>query len=1083
MHSLDRRHATPLDGLARSARRAAIAVALTLLAASAASLAAAPVASAASPAASARASKPALALGTHAGGSGAIELRWQLRAPLRRVSLRVNGRVVRSRALALRRGQRVRYALGAAERVRFGRNTLVVIARARDGRRQVLRRTVVVRRDAPLVGVRRAAAAVAGRATRLDGRSSRPAHGGRLRYRWQVVRAPRGARATLRDADGARPRLIASVPGRYHVALTVTERGVRRTAGRATAAQASDAAQPAAQPGTAAARPAAAQPAADDAAATATSAACAIAPTAVPSAGAPTSANGSATTSTPTAQLGPRALTIVQPQAARPAAPAGPPATRASAGCATAVATVDVLPNDAALGVAFDARVTQAGTTGVRVGTSLYALPQSGALLLLLDAQTLELLYQWSDPSPTPLLNAQVFAATYAQQGHDVLIVSAGLPGCCSSAAKGVSPAGWTVVQPYVAGGNAPATQNLGLPLTTGGPGGRMTGWLQPGIPLDGAPALYTFVSPERVPFSTRASGSTATSNTMQLDGSSYTSALPAGASAGYQLLVTDATLTPVLGTPAVFGTNGPDAAGQEQALAALLTSALELPGATVLLQSIARPRPASPASAQIAQLLQQLGGSAWMWLSQDGSGDYALVGNADLGQPGLSATAAEASEQWTTAASGGVGAGRGSLQGMLRRRDDSAWAPTLADAIGTPDYGLAQVVYQSPTPWPQTDTAGKVAATTWMAQQLDLQVGPGSCWQPSVPDFRSSYCNDALDPDATEDQLSRLSFPGKSAGFSKAEFKAVRGQLETELDDLGQVRALFSALQQPFGAPGVDPAVDAQQIAGEIVAAIPPPRQSATSGDLELASSILYVGAEVPEVGEALGPIAAILDLASELTQDNGQPSPDWGVQTAADQIGATVRDRLQAMSGSLGSTEDVFVSDWGKLSTAAADALGAWGVSSTGIANEESTLQLGIEQWMWTAIAPAAFDLVGIPGAPQQNTGDNIWCVTSSAPEADYPWHGADQRSLLFPLGGFSGGAATSAAMIGLLSGSYSSRGPTPVSSTLADQMFKAPGQGGAGLLAPWLLNRADWTIETPTIAQPTTSLKPGVCGLGKW
>lgn len=973
---------------------------------------------------------------------------------------------MRSRGLALRRGQRVRYALGAADRVRFGRNAIVVVARARDGRRQLLRRTVVVGRDAPLVGVRRAGAAVAGRATRLDGRGSRAARGGRLRYRWRIVRAPRGARATLRAAASARPRLIASVPGRYHVALTVTEeRGARRSRAAGGAAGAT-----------------AAQPAPEQAAAAQTTA-CAIAPTAIPSGGAPTAANGTAATSAPTAQLGPRALTVARPQAARPAAPAGPAALSASAGCATAVATVDVLPNDDALGVAFDSRVTQAGTTGVRVGTSLYALPQRGALLVLLDAQTLELLYQWTDPTPSPLLNAQIFAAGYAQQGHDVLIVSAGLPGCCSSSAQGVSPAGWTVVQPYVAGGNAPATQNLGLPLTGGGPGGRMSGWLQPGVPLDGAPALYTFVSPERAPFTTRASGSTAASNTMQIGGASYTSALPAGATAGYQVLVTDATLTPVLGTPAVFGTNGPAAAGQEQALAALLASALQQPGATVLVQSLGRPRPASPAAAQIGQLLQQLGGSTWMSLSQDGSGDYALVGNADLDQPGLSATAAETSQQWTASASGGDGAGRGSLQGVLRRRQDSAWAPTLADAIGTPDYGLAQLVYQSPTPWPQTDTPGKVAATTWMARQLGLQVGPGSCWQPSAPDFRSSYCNDALDPDATENQLSQLSFPGRSAGFSKAEFRAVRSQLQAELDDLGQVRALFAALQQPFGSPGVDPAVDAQQIAGEVVAAIPPPRQSATSGDLSLAASILYVGAEVPEVGEALGPIAAVLDLASELTQDDGQPSPDWDVQTAADQIGATVRDRLQAMSGSLGRYEDVVVSDWGKLSTAAADALGAWGVSSTGIANEESTLQLGIEQWMWTAIAPAAFDLVAIPGAAQQDTGGNVWCVTSSAPEAWYPWRHADQRSLLFPLGGFSGGAATSGALFGLLSGSFSNGGSTPVSSTLATAMFAPPGQGGAGLVAPWLLNRADWTMKSPTIAQPTTGLKPGVCGLGKW
>jgi hypothetical protein len=135
-----------------------------------------------------------------------------------------------------------------------------------------------------------------------------------------------------------------------------------------------------------------------------------------------------------------------------------------------------------------------------------------------------------------------------------------------------------------------------------------------------------------------------------------------------------------------------------------------------------------------------------------------------------------------------------------------------------------------------------------------------------------------------------------------------------------------------------------------------------------------------------------------------------------------------------------------------------------------------------MWTAIAPSAFHLVAIGGATQQDTGDNVFCFTNREAALWYPWRHADQRSLFFPPGAFSGGAATSGALYGMLSGKYSDNSSTPVSSALAHAMFDSPAQGGAGLVAPWLFNRGAWTIDHPTIAGPTTKEEPGVCQLGQ-
>lgn len=149
----------------------------------------------------------------------------------RRLSAKLNGKKLRwpldrfpSRKQQLR--------LGADDGLHFGRNQLQVLAIRRDGSFDVERRTVLVPRDRPLAGAGRDRRQAAGRAVRLDGRSSRAVVGGRSRlsYRWEVVRKPRGAEPKLRRAGSARPLLLTDKPGAYRVRLTVTE--PRRVEGR-----------------------------------------------------------------------------------------------------------------------------------------------------------------------------------------------------------------------------------------------------------------------------------------------------------------------------------------------------------------------------------------------------------------------------------------------------------------------------------------------------------------------------------------------------------------------------------------------------------------------------------------------------------------------------------------------------------------------------------------------------------------------------------------------------------------------------------------------------------------------------------
>jgi len=127
-----------------------------------------------------------------------------------------------------------RVSLSAAEGLRFGRNRLTVLAYRDDGTWSRVTRTVTVRRSQLLASAGVDRVVRMGRRVRLDGLASRAARGGRLAYRWRVVRRPRGSRARIVSATSSRPMLHTDRHGRYRVRLEVVERaGGGGTAGAA----------------------------------------------------------------------------------------------------------------------------------------------------------------------------------------------------------------------------------------------------------------------------------------------------------------------------------------------------------------------------------------------------------------------------------------------------------------------------------------------------------------------------------------------------------------------------------------------------------------------------------------------------------------------------------------------------------------------------------------------------------------------------------------------------------------------------------------------------------------------------------
>ena len=113
-----------------------------------------------------------------------------------------------------------------ADGLRRGRNTLRLVAFTRGGRYDRLTRSATIPRSAPMAVAGPDRQIVAGQTLQLNGgRSVAAQPGGGLSYSWRVVGKPAGTSPRLRSAARARAKLRLGKPGRYTLALTVTEQG------------------------------------------------------------------------------------------------------------------------------------------------------------------------------------------------------------------------------------------------------------------------------------------------------------------------------------------------------------------------------------------------------------------------------------------------------------------------------------------------------------------------------------------------------------------------------------------------------------------------------------------------------------------------------------------------------------------------------------------------------------------------------------------------------------------------------------------------------------------------------------------
>jgi hypothetical protein len=435
---------------------------------------------------------------------------------------------------------------------------------------------------------------------------------------------------------------------------------------------------------------------------------------------------------------------------------------------------------------------------------------------------------------------------------------------------------------------------------------GSLDGYLQPAPATD----ALGFVFRDYPSFDTSAKA-TPTSNTMSVGNQSYTDALPDGID-GFQVVLLDpVSLRPISHTaaPTNFGALAADSGAQFQ-----LGVGLQLAAKAhwlVLMQTIGKPKPTTGDWNEIAKGIDALGGQPAIVNALDGRGPYAFVGGSLIKDSAVESVDDPDSLQ------------TGSISGLLDRRRDSVFRPSLSDPTGRQAGDeLVQIAYRPPTRWPVRDTSQRRAAIAYIARELDLH----------GDDPRSSYTNLLIDfgSDAYAGKLRSMPFPGGTPPFRKDDFDDARNELLSEFNWVTKTRAYFKALRDVLTESVIIDQGELMQVIGRVkVLTRLPDNDKASMNPFEIYGELFTVGGKLGV--EGAGPVGGLFKVLGMLTKSKGSSVlADFKATAAELEIELP---RLYARSlDAISLLDSIIATDYGKLRAA-----------GTNIADEKPG-------WVWT-------------------------------------------------------------------------------------------------------------------------------------
>jgi hypothetical protein len=531
---------------------------------------------------------------------------------------------------------------------------------------------------------------------------------------------------------------------------------------------------------------------------------------------------------------------------------------------------------------------------------------------------------------------------------------------------------------------------------------------------------------------------------------------------AGFGVLALDAALRPVFPDFPLIpyytstGTQIWDHVGQD-GLAAELGALAKLPGTTVMVQSVGAPHPTTEGWGRIGQALASLGGNDQVFDHLDGSGGYALVGCSSCanGQPETIGTT-----------------GADQLGGVLTRGFDASFRASMADAQSSTGFSLLSVANQPASAWPVPASDGQAKAFAWVSQHLNLgnpnASDPGGyCYRPASWNLRAEYCNTLISWSHKRADLNALAPPG-DAGFTIADYEAVRSELNLEFEWVSQVRNLIDNLQKVFVNSEVAGGFDVSKISSDVLNAAGGNGDATVDVDgLDLTARLIDAASSfAPEPLErVMGLVASGMSIASLVSEQPNGSQTLGKISTKAAELGTQLRDRYASAQDKLGFVFNLLVTDYAKLLTSNLQVEGgAWQMGYPLSSDMVNALSLGSRQWLWTELLPTAYDQYRF-SPPPGNGLTNVGCIESVNGQVDYyyPFYDEPENAQFKPITGFdSSGQAQTSQVWALGKGdpwNDLTHFKVPPSS-LGDYLFARPPRG-AGLSPTVFFTSAPFTV----------------------
>lgn len=971
-----------------------------------------------------------------AGGNRPLRFRIRASAPLAGLKVSVDGRRYPIGSAEGRRAWTI--AIGASDGAHFGANTLLVAAEREGSKRYDRDRLRFhIGRGAPLAGAGRNQTTRTGKAVVLRGGTTMAGKGkGPLAYRWKIVAKPSGSHARIADGTSKNARLLPDLPGSYKVELTAARVSAATAAKERLPRATASATEAAAKPTCLEAVPLPLTPAGGNGSASASASA---------------TGQGEAETVTGTSPLVPL-IPLESPTCVTPIGEVAPPPLPLEAAQSVSVDETEVtsLPTESPMGWPIE---TLAADGSTRIGPQVFPRQSGWVRMLVLGQNTLtpvkpfgswpkgEKVFQLGE-SAALLKAVETAAAENAGETEIFVLTGMGVAqpnpplAAEENLAKAISLLGipepeqndrgeivesgkWSVIgTPHQPGRGFSNLHGLGRQPVEGMPGtlpGSINGWMQ-NILTD----AFSYVSPEAIPFDTKAEGSSNTVNVIEVGGEKATSTSIVNGSLALHI--------------AVFGL---DNANGKPSLAANYTDVIDNPFVATNFQGV------EAAAQQLEQwrveegdyliVMQTVGEEAVgpntaPWASKHWVND-ALIPSNPRGllewhnQPYLKAkNEAELAEKqdlrwnpgYPTVAgqvgdlTGEVGHDLVSIFGggnpnvevsrltMVAENHPESIESNYIDGYAAPSPGRLsgilvrnargglQVENASAMPLPTSNSFRELAFSgasgTWpystgKENEAALVFFAKEIWpSENFKTPREAYVSKADDPWTNlVNELRRVRYEA-GRGFELGTFRTIKEQLEVEMNDLGIIQHVIGKWKSLFAEKGAQNYVNAQSLGAALIKQVEQDakRKPKEEGEVDVEgviSEALYITSDLagfPEdteflkIPEIISTVAGGFGMAEAVTPEGPEEAegPNSNlIRAEATLLGAAMFKRFNNVKESLGQFEAIFASNWSKLQQATIEAKGPWAFGHEVEKLLAQSLAVNTEQALYEALMPMVY------------------------------------------------------------------------------------------------------------------------------